>query len=86
MKTPAIIEGLSILQKYRNTPDAYHVGAEHDVIYAYQTDRPLKKKDLQRMVKLGWFQENADYQDDEETRGRFGVKHYDFEESWTCYP
>lgn len=32
--TKDIIEGLLILEKYRDDPDGYSVGAEHDVIYA----------------------------------------------------
>ena len=85
MKTKDIIEGLQILQKYRDKQDGYDTGAEHDILYAYKTSRPLEPQDLARMVELGWFQEAADYGDDEETGGDFGVKHYDPDESWTCY-
>lgn len=85
MKTPDIIEGLTILQKYRATPDSYHTGAEHDCIYAFATDRPVLEPDLSRLIELGWFQENADFGDDEETGGDFAAKHYDPEESWCCY-
>lgn len=85
MKTPYIIEGLTILQKYRDEPDGFHTGAEHDCIYAFQTSEPLSQEDLARMIELGWFQEDADYGDDEETNGDFAEKHYDPEESWCCY-
>jgi|JI8StandDraft_1071087.scaffolds.fasta_scaffold598636_1 hypothetical protein len=85
MKTPKIIEGLTILQKYRDEPDGFHTGAEHDCIYAFQTSKPLSQEDLARMIELGWFQEDTDYGDDEETGGDFAAKHYDPEESWCCY-
>lgn len=85
MKTSAIIEGMTILEKYRDNPDGFNCGAEHDVIYVYATSRPVEVDDLKRLVELGWFQEAVDYGDDEETGGDFAVKHYDTEESWTCY-
>jgi len=80
MKTIGIIEGLSILQRYRTGQFGYDVSAEHDVIYAHKTDRPVGPDDLKRLVQLGWFQEDADYPD-----GEFGVEHYAPDESWTCY-
>lgn len=85
MRTKDVIEGLTILQKYRDKSDGFDIGAEHDCIYAFATSKPLSGEDLARMVELGWFQENADYSDDEETGGDFGVKHYMPEESWCCY-
>lgn len=57
MTTQKIIEGLNILEEYRDKPDGYHTGADHDILYAYATDRPLGTEDLARMKELGWFQE-----------------------------
>lgn len=36
MKTRDIIEGLTILEKYRTKPDGYNCGAEHDVFMLMQ--------------------------------------------------
>ena len=87
MRTTAIIEGLQILEKYRDKEDGFNCGAEHDVLYAYATDKPVESDDLNRLIELGWFQEeqHSEYQEDEETNGEFAAKHYDPEESWTCY-
>lgn len=79
MRTKDIIEGLTILQKYRENPDGFHCGAEHDVFYAYATDQRLDDADLARMIELGWTQERDDY--DEE----FAVKHYNEDEGWQCF-
>ncbi len=85
MKTVEVIVGLQILQKYRDKQDGFGVGAEHDVIYVYKTVRPVEQPDLDRLIELGWFQEDVDYGDDEETDGDFAAKHYDSEEGWTAY-
>jgi len=79
MKTKDIIEGLVILTKYRDDQDGRDVGAEHDVLYAFSTDRPVETDDLARLVELGWFQEDVEYEDD------FAVENYDPEESWAAY-
>ena len=84
MKTPNIIEGLTILQKYRDKPNLYHVGAEHDQLYAYATDKPVSQKDIARLIALGWWQDRQS-EDDEEEDGDFRAEHYDQEESWTCF-
>ena len=81
MKTSAIIEGLTILQKYRNA-DSYAIGAEHDIIYAYETDMPLSTQDVKRMVKLGWFQEDASIPDEAPD---YSWEHYDSDEGWAAY-
>ncbi len=77
MRTPAIIEGLTILQKYRDTPDGYHCGAEHDQFWAGTTDHPLDHADLSRLAELGWFQEEIDCDNT--------IKDYDPEEPWSCF-
>lgn len=80
MKTCDIVEGIQILAKYRDKP-GWDLGAEHDVIYCFNTDRPVTPEDLQRLVDLGWFQEDADY----DPSDGFKVENYDPEESWTAY-
>ncbi len=81
MRTTAVIEGLTILEKYRSTPDGFNCSAEHDVLYAHTTDCSVENPDLGRLVELGWFQETADI----DGGGDFAVKDYDPEEPWACY-
>ena len=74
MKLSNFIEGLKVLQSYYEGGDGYHIGAEHDQFYAYQTDRPLTPEDVQKMRDLGWFQpEQAD------------GKEYDPEDGWSAF-
>lgn len=49
-----LIDGLTILMPYYD--GNYNVGADHDVIYAYGTDRPLLPEDVERLHGLGWRQ------------------------------
>lgn len=84
MKTSAIIEGLTIIEKYRDTPHGFNTGAEHDAIYAYPTDRPIGGDDLARLVELGWLQEGTECDDADDAE--FDVQYYDQAESWVCYP
>lgn len=60
MKLGNFIEGLKTLQPYYKDGDGYHIGAEHDQFYAYQTERPLTPEDVQKMRDLGWFQPEQD--------------------------
>lgn len=73
MRTSSIIEGLTILEKYRDKPDGYNTGAEHDQIFAYAPDIPVSPDDATRLALLGWFQE--------------GMQHGEFSplEGWACY-
>ena len=48
--------GLTVLVKYSNNPDGYHIGAEHDQFFAYATDKPLEPDDVAKMREFGWFQ------------------------------
>lgn len=48
-----IIEGMQILQKYYEK-DGWHVGAEHDIIYMYETSRPVSEEDREKLDQLGW--------------------------------
>ena len=79
MKTSAIIEGLMILSKYWDD-DGYHCGGEHDAIWADKTPRPLDLNDVRRLIDLGWFQEDADCDDED-----FAAKHYDADTGWNCF-
>jgi len=81
MKIGALIKGLQILARYRtNGLEGYDIGAGHNVLYAYPTDRPVAEDDLKRLIELNWFQEGVD------TCGcEFGVEHYSPEESWAHF-
>jgi hypothetical protein len=79
MKTDDLIEGLKILDKYRDKPGGYNIGAEHDIIYAYPTDRPLTAEDVRRMDELGWTQEGR------VVDGEWKPEYYSAEESWAAY-
>lgn len=81
MKLSQFIEGLQILKPYYKDGDDYHLGAEHDVFYAYGTERPLSAPDVVRMLELGWFQEDAP-RDDE---GEFTAENYDPEKGWAAF-
>lgn len=42
----------------------YNVGAEHDHVFIYATDRPLGDNDYQAMIELGWTQYEAEREDE----------------------
>jgi hypothetical protein len=77
-KVDKVIEGLRILQPYYDKP-GYDIGAEHDVIYGYSTNRPLSTEDQAKMRELGWFQDGVPY-DENDNPGP-----YDPEEGWGTY-
>jgi hypothetical protein len=81
MTTRNIIEGLQTLMPFYDKPDGYHVGAEHDVIYGYATDKPLTPEALAKMIELGWHQEydERDYDED------FSAADYRPDEGWHAY-
>jgi uncharacterized protein YqhQ len=69
------IEGLKILQPYYNK-DGYHIGAGHDIFYAYATYRPLTDEDVKKMHDLGWFQEGC---------GDGDEKRYEPQDGWRAF-
>lgn len=81
MRTREIIEGLQTLMPFYDNQDGFHNGAEHDVFYAYATDKPLTDDALSKMIELGWHQEHdgRDYEED------FTQTDYRPDESWVCY-
>lgn len=76
MNLQRFMEGIDILKDYYDDTSGYHLGAEHDQIYLYPTDRPIVEADLQRLTDLGWFQD--------EVPGDL-PESYDPESSWSCY-
>ncbi len=79
MTTKNIIEGLTILEKYRSKPDGYNCGAEHDEIFGFATDLPLSEEDLARMLELGWSQ--VEFRGDDDMK----PTDYDPEDGWSAY-
>src|SRR6267142_1245321 len=66
IKLSNFIEGLRILMPYYEGADGFHLGAEHDVVYAYSTNRPLPIDAVWRMVELGWHQDDVHLEEDDE--------------------
>ncbi len=86
MRTKDIIEGLTILEKYRSEPDGYNTGAEHDQIYAYATDSPVSEEDVKRLVELGWFQPDVEIgRPESDSSQDFSIENYDPSERWSCF-
>lgn len=81
MRTAAIIEGLTILEKYHDRPNGFNTGAEHDILYAYATAQPVATADVERLVELGWWQGEVHIDGDEE----YAAKHYEKDEGWECF-
>lgn len=57
MRLNSIIDGLRILQRYYDDPNGFKTGADHDVLYAYDTDRPVSDADREVLERMGWKQE-----------------------------
>jgi hypothetical protein len=79
MKLSNFMQGLEILRAFYNDPNGYHIGAEHDIFYAYATDKPLTTEALEQLVALGWFQENRS------SDGEFRVSDYAPDEAWSAF-
>jgi len=81
MKTTGIIEGLTILEKYRDQPDGEECYTHHDMLHIYATDQPVESDDLERLIELGWSQH-----DDPAAKEVFSAKHYSVAREWVCGP
>lgn len=81
MKLNNFIQGLQTLQPYYKDQNGFHIGAEHDIFYAYATDTELSKEIVVKMCELGWFQPEAPT--DEE--GEFGPENYTPDEGWAAF-
>ena len=80
MKLSNFIDGLNTLHPYFDDPDGYHIGAEHDQFYVYQTNKPLSDADVKKMQALGWFQPEVDYDG-----GENSTPAYDPEDGWSAF-
>lgn len=54
------LRGAEILRSHYNDPDGYHIGAEHDQVYFYETSSPLSDAEYVEMIGLGWFQPDCE--------------------------
>lgn len=79
-KTQEIIDGLAICERYREKPNSYNTGAEHDQLYCYATDSPLSDEDVTKMIELGWFQEDCQW-----AGTKMVAADYDPEEGWSIF-
>jgi hypothetical protein len=79
MKTKDLLAGIAILAPFQKNPDGYWLGAEHDVLYAYATERPLPPEEVEKLAALGWTQEGA------VRDGEWKPAYYDPSESWAAY-
>lgn len=78
MKLDKLVEGITILSRYFDDPAGRHVGAEHDIIYVYETNNPVSDEDVVKLKELGWHQPEVDEDDD-------GNAPYDPEEGWGAF-
>lgn len=81
MRINNFVDGLAIIRTGYDSPDGYVLGAEHDIIYVYATDKPLFIEDVEKLFALGWFQPDVDTGD--ETRPK--VESYNPAEGWGAY-
>jgi len=79
MSTKNFIEGIKILQKYMEDLENHNIYCEHDVFYFDKTDNPISNADLDKLVNLGWFQEDAEYED------HYTIFSYETSCGWTWY-
>ena len=74
------IRALQIFQKYYDK-DGFDIGAEHDQLYVYPTNKPLSEEDLKTVVVLGWFQPDVVAADEDE----FKPSDYNPYEGWSAH-
>lgn len=79
MTTDKIIAGINILSPYYAKPHGYNLGADHDVLYMYATERPVSEDDRRKLIELGWGQEACCVE------GEYKLEHYNPDESWSAY-
>ena len=69
-----VIRGLEIFNTYFDN-DSYCLGAEHDCLHVYGTDRHISVEDFLELKELGWRQES--WSDDSEE--------YSVDEGWHAW-
>ena len=74
-----LAEGIKLTAQYRDKP-GYDCSAEHDVMYLHNTDKPMSREDIQKMIDFGFHQEDVG-----DSCTDYCVDDYDHEESWVFY-
>lgn len=74
MQLNNFVQGVLILQKYYVNPVCYPIFCEHDRFNMCDTDVELSAEDYEIMIKLGWFQPEANIKGE-----------YDFSSQWSAY-
>jgi hypothetical protein len=77
-ETYKIIKGMQILLKYYTEPADYFTTADYGMIIMSSTSTEVSEADRARLIDLGWFQQDADEDDD----GNFI---YSVQEDWHIY-
>ena len=78
MNLANFLEGVAIIKPFYNDQDGFHLGAEHDQIYLYATDKPMDDATVARLRELGWFQDEAENDAD-------GKPIYDPSSRWSVF-
>lgn len=82
MSLEKFMKGLHILLPFYDKPDGYHLGAEHDQIYIYATDRPVGADDVAELLSLGFFQPDVHLPEDQDEAT---VADYKPDKGWSVY-
>lgn len=64
MSLKDFIDGMEIIKMYYDDLEGYHIGAEHDQIYLYETNRPITPEHREMLKELDWFQPELDEEDE----------------------
>ena len=81
VKISELIGGLQVLQPYYDGGDGYHVGAEHDVVYAYPTALPLSDVEVAKMLEFHWHQEDRPDMNARDME----IRDYNPHSTWTAF-
>jgi hypothetical protein len=82
MKLSDALIGIQTLQPFYDKPNGHHLGAEHDQIYLYPTNRPLTPEAEATMREAGWFQPDARPVEDADNSN---TAPYDPGEGWSAF-
>lgn len=73
MNLANFLEGVAIIKSFYNDQGGFHLGAEHDQIYLYATDKPMDDASVAKLIELGWFQDDAEDEDVYNPEGSWSV-------------
>lgn len=64
-KLSNVMQGMKILSSYYHDVNGYHVAAGHDQLFMYTTDKVVTDQDVAELKRLGWFQDEDQYDPNE---------------------